>query len=122
MCIRDRYETTADVLWGDQIKRTTNVQEGSQAVGSRVDPLFDIVNQAGRGGLSRPIATKAMLLGVKGAKADTLINVPRHTVVPRSSEDSWRGKWDGMRSDGSMCPYRALVEKITVHSRQRRGV
>ena len=45
-------------------------------MGSRVDPLFDIVNQAGRGGLSRPIAMKAMLLGVKGAKADTLINVP----------------------------------------------
>ena len=61
-------------MWGDQIKRTTNVQEGSQAVGSRVDPLFDIVNQAGRGGLSRPIATKAMLLGVKGAEA--LVNVP----------------------------------------------
>ena len=45
-------------------------------MGSRVDPSFDIVDEAGRGGLSRPIATKAMMLGVKGAEADTLINVP----------------------------------------------
>ena len=70
-------ETALDVLGGDRVEGTPNVKEGSQTVRSGVDVAFDIVNQTRHCSLGRLVTTEPMSLGVEGAKADTLVYVPR---------------------------------------------
>ena len=43
---------------------------------SGVDSAFNVVDQAGRGCLCRPVAAEDVLLGVERAKVNTLVNVP----------------------------------------------
>ena len=61
----DTAQAALNVTGSDGVKRTADVQEGSKAVGLRVDKSFDIIRKGRGGGLRRFVTAEAMLLRVE---------------------------------------------------------
>ena len=68
-------EASSNVARGNGVKRTTDIQEGSETMGPRIDMSFDIIGE-GRGSSLRQFVTAKSVLRVKRPEPDTLLHLP----------------------------------------------
>ena len=65
------------MCWGGNgVKCTTDIKKDSEAVGLLIDMALNIVSEGRGGSLRRSTTAKAVLMGVKRLKPDTLLHVP----------------------------------------------
>ena len=117
-------EATVNVLGGDRVKGAPNIEEGGKAVGSGVNVALNVVDKGKGRSFGRAITAEPVLLGVKGTKPDTLVDVPGAEPLKRLQEvvgvgDRTVGGWlgVGVLSRFGKKNHRTLLPKTGVYRR-----